>query len=134
MSHMPTTNVLFPIIIIRFICQGIVRKKKRNILNRKWISCGYFFVIFKFKSIFTYDNFSILGQSLFYLNRFNEAEKWFKSSLVSNSEHVPAHLAYARLLAKLGNKKKAEELYDRALHLQPENTEVYKHYSEYFQV
>jgi len=61
-----------------------------------------------------------------------DAESWFKASLSSKPDHVPAHLTYANLLAQKGLYDAAASWYTKALELEPENKEIYKHYSKKF--
>ena len=67
---------------------------------------------------------------MFHLNRPDEAETWYKASLSSKPDHVPAHLAYAQLLASRGEVELALSLYEQAMELEPENKVVYSHYSK----
>ena len=43
----------------------------------------------------------MLGEAYFKLERLDEAEKWYLEALRVKSDHVPAHLTYGKLLAKM---------------------------------
>ena len=43
----------------------------------------------------------MLGEAHFKKGDLNEAEKWYLEALKAKPDHVPAHLTYGKLLAKL---------------------------------
>lgn len=43
----------------------------------------------------------MLGEAYFKLERLEEAEKWYLEALRVKSDHVPAHLTYGKLLARM---------------------------------
>ena len=43
----------------------------------------------------------MLGEAYFKSDRLEEAETWYKQALQAKPDHVPAHLTYGKLLAKL---------------------------------
>jgi tetratricopeptide (TPR) repeat protein len=45
----------------------------------------------------------MLGEAYFKQGKWKEAEKWYVSALKAKQDHVPAHLTYGKLLAKLVN-------------------------------
>ena len=45
--------------------------------------------------------YNMLGEAHFKLENFEEAEKWYLEALKVKSDHVPAHLTYGKLLAKM---------------------------------
>lgn len=40
------------------------------------------------------------GEAFFKLKQFEEAEKWYQQALKAKTDHIPAHLTYAKLLSK----------------------------------
>lgn len=47
----------------------------------------------------------IVGETYFHLQNIQEAEYWYKKSLESKPDHVPAHLTYSNLLSKTVSKE-----------------------------
>ena len=45
--------------------------------------------------------YNMLGEAFFKLERFEEAERWYLEALKVKNDHVPAHLTYGKLLAKM---------------------------------
>ena len=43
----------------------------------------------------------MLGEAYFKLDSLTEAEHWYTEALRVKSDHVPAHLTYGKLLAKM---------------------------------
>ena len=43
----------------------------------------------------------MLGEAFFKLGNLAEAEGWYKAALRAKPDHVPAHLTYGKLLAKM---------------------------------
>lgn len=68
------------------------------------------------------------GEALFAKGDREEAELWYKKSLHSKADHVPAFMALAKLFSKTERVKEAEKLYHEALKLEPRNMDVYIHY------
>ena len=80
--------------------------------------------------IFFYIHY-ILGEALFAKGEFQEAELWYRKSLESKPDHLPAFLALAKLLSRSpGRVDEAEDLYKKAFELTPDNADVYIHYSK----
>jgi hypothetical protein len=44
--------------------------------------------------------FNLLGEAYSRLGRDADAEPWFRASLSTRPDHVPAHLTYGKLLAR----------------------------------
>ncbi|MFT7799361.1 transmembrane and TPR repeat-containing protein 2-like isoform X1 [Arapaima gigas] len=65
------------------------------------------------------------------LNKFPEAEHWYKESLTAKPDHVPAHLTYAKLLAMTGQKSDAERYFLKAIKLDPSRGNCYMHYGQF---
>jgi len=42
----------------------------------------------------------MLGEAYFKLDQLEEAEYWYKEALRVKPDHIPAHLTYAKLLAR----------------------------------
>ena len=76
--------------------------------------------------------YNMIGEAYFKLNQFNEAEHWYKQSLAIKSDHIPAHLTYAKLLAKTNRIEEAEQLFLRAKQISPNDSSVYQHYGQTF--
>lgn len=72
--------------------------------------------------------FNLLGLSLLHLGRLDEAERWFRRTLELKSDHVPAFLTYASLLARKGDKEAAESLFRRAIALAGDDAAVHEHF------
>ena len=47
----------------------------------------------------------MLGEAYFKLDNFDEAERWYLEALKVKSDHVPAHLTYGKLLARMVSKE-----------------------------
>jgi tetratricopeptide (TPR) repeat protein len=43
----------------------------------------------------------MMGEAYFKLDRVKEAEYWYREALRVKPDHIPAHLTYGKLLAKL---------------------------------
>lgn len=43
----------------------------------------------------------MLGEAFFKLEKFDDAERWYLEALKVKADHVPAHLTYGKLLAKM---------------------------------
>lgn len=72
--------------------------------------------------------FNMIGEAYAKTSQFKEAEYWFKKSLAAKPDHIPAHLTYAKLLAKANRTHEAELLFLKAKHLDPNDSSVYQHY------
>lgn len=72
--------------------------------------------------------FNLIGEVHYKLNQTTEAEKWFKKSLMVKGNHIPAHLTYAKMLAKQNRTSEAERMYLKALRYAPNDTLIYQHY------
>jgi Tfp pilus assembly protein PilF len=74
----------------------------------------------------------ISGEALFKKGDFQEAELWYRKSLESKADHLPAFLALAKLLSRSpGRIREADDLYKKALELERHNADVYLHYCKY---
>ncbi|XP_078663623.1 protein O-mannosyl-transferase TMTC2-like [Branchiostoma floridae x Branchiostoma belcheri] len=75
--------------------------------------------------------YNMLGESLFKNGQLPEAEDWFKKSLTAKPDHVPAHLTYAKLMAKTNRAVEAEQMYQKAMELDSNSATVHQHYGQY---
>ncbi|XP_041452725.1 protein O-mannosyl-transferase TMTC2-like [Lytechinus variegatus] len=75
---------------------------------------------------------NMLGETQHKLGNLQEAERYFKASLRSKPDHVPAHLTYANLLGKTNRAVEAERLLERAVTLEPENANVFRHFGQFW--
>ncbi|TSK13296.1 Transmembrane and TPR repeat-containing protein 2 [Bagarius yarrelli] len=72
--------------------------------------------------------YNMMGEAYMKLNKFNDAEHWYKESLKAKPDHIPAHLTYGRLLSNMGNKTQAEHYFLKAIELEPTKGTCYLHY------
>ncbi|XP_071443182.1 protein O-mannosyl-transferase TMTC2-like [Hetaerina americana] len=75
---------------------------------------------------------NMLGEVHRQLGQEDAAEEWFRASLQSKPDHIPAHLTYARLLAD--NKTRipeAEKQYLKALHIAPRDVSALHQYGRF---
>ena len=83
-------------------------------------------------SFYTFIFHYFSGEALFTKGNFLEAEFWYRKSLASKPDHLPAFLALAKLLSRLpGRTAEAEDLYRKAFKLEGDNPDVYVHYCKY---
>ncbi|XP_015794954.1 transmembrane and TPR repeat-containing protein 2 [Tetranychus urticae] len=75
--------------------------------------------------------FNMLGEVYYKLGRYPEAEKWYKQALTIKKDHVPAHLTYAKLLAKWNRPEEAKQWFLKAEMLAPNDSSVYQHYGQF---
>lgn len=52
----------------------------------------------------------MMGEAYFKLDRVKEAEYWYREALRVKPDHIPAHLTYGKLLAKLVIKTKNTQI------------------------
>lgn len=74
--------------------------------------------------------YNMIGEAYFKLGQFDQAEHWFEESLAAKWDHIPAHLTYAKLLAKWNRADEAENMFLRAKQLAPNDSSVYQHYGK----
>ncbi|KAG7213726.1 hypothetical protein KM043_002960 [Ampulex compressa] len=73
--------------------------------------------------------YNLLGETLSRLQQYAEAERWFRASLASQPDHVPAHITYGKLLARNSSRVlEAERWFLRACRLAPDDPSVHHHY------
>ncbi|XP_061570207.1 protein O-mannosyl-transferase TMTC2 [Cololabis saira] len=75
--------------------------------------------------------FNMMGEAYMRLNRPEEAGHWYRESLRSKPDHIPAHLTYGKLLSITGQKTEAEKFYLRAVQLDPTKGNCYMHYGQF---
>uniref|UniRef100_A0A8C4IBL6 dolichyl-phosphate-mannose--protein mannosyltransferase n=1 Tax=Dicentrarchus labrax TaxID=13489 RepID=A0A8C4IBL6_DICLA len=75
--------------------------------------------------------FNMMGEAYMRLNRLEEAGHWYRESLRTKPDHVPAHLTYGKLLSIIGQKTEAEKFYLRAIQLDPTKGNCYMHYGQF---
>ncbi|XP_028252727.1 protein O-mannosyl-transferase TMTC2 isoform X2 [Parambassis ranga] len=75
--------------------------------------------------------FNMMGEAYMRLNRLEEAGHWYRESLRSKPDHIPAHLTYGKLLSITGQKTEAEKYYQRAIQLDPTKGNCYMHYGQF---
>lgn len=75
--------------------------------------------------------YNMLGDSHFRLNRIDEAERWFRRSMVkAKGKHVPTLLSYGQMLAKLNRTTEAERFFQKAVEQSPKDCFVHQHYGK----
>ena len=74
--------------------------------------------------------FNVLGEAHFQLGDLLQAERWYRKSLQVKPNHVPAYLTLAKLFQRIGKAGQAQECYDQALSLAPEDVNVLLHYGK----
>ncbi|RWS17971.1 transmembrane and TPR repeat-containing protein 2-like protein [Dinothrombium tinctorium] len=75
--------------------------------------------------------YNMMGEAHFKLGQFKQAEHWYKEALKVKKDHIPAHLTYAKLLAKLHRLQEAEHWFLKAKELDPNDSSVYQHYGQF---
>ncbi|KAM9823963.1 LOW QUALITY PROTEIN: protein O-mannosyl-transferase TMTC2 [Neosynchiropus ocellatus] len=75
--------------------------------------------------------YNMIGEAYMRLTMLEEAAHWYRESLRSKPDHVPAHLTYGKLLSTLGRKSEAETFYLRAIELDPKKGNCYMHYGQF---
>ncbi|KAL7643411.1 UNVERIFIED_CONTAM: hypothetical protein RMT77_005393 [Armadillidium vulgare] len=75
--------------------------------------------------------FNMLGEAYFKLENYEEAEKWYLEALRVKSDHVPAHLTYGKLLAKMRRPDEAEQWFQKAKILAPNDSSVHQHFGQF---
>lgn len=75
--------------------------------------------------------FNLIGEAYSATGKYAEAEKWYKDSLMSKPDHLAAHLAYAKHLAKLGNFNEAEHWFKKAQVLNKSDHASWTHYGQF---
>lgn len=75
--------------------------------------------------------YNMLGEAYSKLGKFEDAEHWYKQALFAKNDHIPAHLTYAKLLAKWKRLDEAEQWFLKAEMLSPNDSSVYQHYGMY---
>lgn len=74
--------------------------------------------------------YNMIGEAYFKLNQIKEAEHWYKQSLAVKPDHIPAHLTYAKLLAKTNRIEEAEQMFLLAKQIAPNDSSIYQHYGK----
>lgn len=72
--------------------------------------------------------YNMMGEVYLKLGQLEQAEKWFKESLTAKWDHIPAHLTYAKLLAKWNKTDQAEQWFIKAKKIAPNDSSIYQHY------
>ncbi|XP_077049740.1 protein O-mannosyl-transferase TMTC2 isoform X1 [Siphateles boraxobius] len=75
--------------------------------------------------------YNMMGEAYMRLNKLTDAEHWYKESLRSKPDHIPAHLTYGKLLAMTGQKTEAEKFFLKAIELDPTKGNCYMHYGQF---
>lgn len=76
-----------------------------------------------------------LGEALSTKGNFQEAELWCRKSLESKPTHIPAFLALAKLVSRSPERStEADDLYKKAMELEPKNADIYIHYGKNWRV
>ncbi|GFU85421.1 protein O-mannosyl-transferase TMTC2 [Trichonephila clavipes] len=75
--------------------------------------------------------YNMLGEAYFKLKQYDKAESWYKQALRAKSDHIPAHLTYAKLLSKWGRENEAEKWFLKAKVIAPNDSSVYQHYGQF---
>ncbi|KAJ6221197.1 hypothetical protein RDWZM_007009 [Blomia tropicalis] len=74
--------------------------------------------------------YNVIGEMYFKLKQDKEAETWFRKSLSTKIDHIPAHLAFAKFLIAFNRTHEAEQLYRKALRINPNDTSIYNIYGQ----
>lgn len=72
--------------------------------------------------------YNMLGEAYAKLGQFDKAELWYKEALKLKPDHVPAHLTYAKLLAKMNRVAESESWFLKAKAIAPNDSAVFQHY------
>lgn len=75
--------------------------------------------------------YNMMGEAYMKLNKFEDAEHWYRESLKAKPDHVPAHLTYGKLLSIMGHKTEAEHYFLKAIELEPTKGMCYMHYGQF---
>uniref|UniRef100_T1JJZ4 dolichyl-phosphate-mannose--protein mannosyltransferase n=1 Tax=Strigamia maritima TaxID=126957 RepID=T1JJZ4_STRMM len=75
--------------------------------------------------------YNMLGEAYFKLEKYEEAEQWYKEALRVKPDHIPAHLTYGKMLARQNRTKEAEKWFTRAKLLAPNDSSVFQHYGQF---
>ncbi|KAM8822150.1 protein O-mannosyl-transferase TMTC2-like isoform 1-T1 [Synchiropus picturatus] len=75
--------------------------------------------------------YNMIGEAYMRLAMPEEAAHWYRESLRSKPDHIPAHLTYGKLLSTLGRTSEAETFYLRAIELDPRKGNCYMHYGQF---
>uniref|UniRef100_H2MIU5 dolichyl-phosphate-mannose--protein mannosyltransferase n=1 Tax=Oryzias latipes TaxID=8090 RepID=H2MIU5_ORYLA len=75
--------------------------------------------------------FNMIGEAYMRLNRLEDAAHWYRESLRTKPDHIPAHLTYGKLLSITGQRTDAEKYYLRAIQLDPTKGNCYMHYGQF---
>ncbi|MCI4388843.1 hypothetical protein PGIGA_G00090750 [Pangasianodon gigas] len=75
--------------------------------------------------------YNMMGEAYMKLNKFEDAEHWYRESLKAKPDHVPAHLTYGKLLSVMGRKTEAEHYFLKAIELEPTKGTCYMHYGQF---
>uniref|UniRef100_A0A3P9MBF9 dolichyl-phosphate-mannose--protein mannosyltransferase n=1 Tax=Oryzias latipes TaxID=8090 RepID=A0A3P9MBF9_ORYLA len=75
--------------------------------------------------------FNMIGEAYMRLNRLEDAGHWYRESLRTKPDHIPAHLTYGKLLSITGQRAEAEKYYLRAIQLDPTKGNCYMHYGQF---
>ncbi|GFY51640.1 protein O-mannosyl-transferase TMTC2 [Trichonephila inaurata madagascariensis] len=75
--------------------------------------------------------YNMLGEAYFKLKQYDHAERWYQQALRAKSDHIPAHLTYAKLLSKWGRENEAEKWFLKAKVIAPNDSSVYQHYGQF---
>ncbi|RWS31166.1 transmembrane and TPR repeat-containing protein 2-like protein [Leptotrombidium deliense] len=75
--------------------------------------------------------YNMIGEAYFKLGQYNEAEYWYLQALRAKKQHIPAHLTYAKLLAKQQRLQEAEEWFLKAKNIDSTDLSVYQHYGQF---
>ncbi|KAJ9590241.1 hypothetical protein L9F63_016628, partial [Diploptera punctata] len=76
--------------------------------------------------------FNMLGEAYSRLGKDSDAEPWFRASLSTRPDHVPAHLTYGKLLSRNRTRLgEAEKWYIRAERIAPRDASVFRHYGQF---
>jgi len=72
--------------------------------------------------------YNMMGEAYTKLSQHDKAEEWYKQALRAKPDHVPAHLTYAKLLAKMNRLEEAETWFLKAKSIAPNDSSIYQHY------
>ncbi|XP_055949384.1 protein O-mannosyl-transferase TMTC2-like isoform X2 [Argiope bruennichi] len=75
--------------------------------------------------------YNMMGEAFFKLKRFKEAERCYQQALRAKSDHIPAHLTYAKLLSKWDRHREAEQWFLKAKVIAPNDSSVFQHYAQF---
>ncbi|CAL1527207.1 unnamed protein product [Lymnaea stagnalis] len=76
--------------------------------------------------------YNMIGEVYYKMQRFSEAEKWYKEALTVKPDHLPAHLTMAKLMQAKGLHSDAESWLDKAKRHHPSDLTIDFHRAQLY--